>query len=318
MKTRGFPLSCLALLVAAAPASAQFKQEDGKGCKLGEVQSVFWEAGVTIKAGAGACKGIEAYAPVPSDWPEQEVVVFKEDITKTAKVEYITADGGVKVMVVRVPYLAPGEEVNALVTYELRRSVQQKPDDTSIYVVPNKRKLDRAVLPYLGTSPFIESRGAKIRALARQVGADKQKAWEQVEAVYDYVRENVKEEKGPLKGAVAALKDGTGSHEDMINVFVAICRAKDVPARTVWVHRHAYAEFYLEDDEGKGHWFPCQLAGARAFGEMPDRLPILQKGDNFRPPYDKRDQQRYLAVHLTIADAGAKPQCKFVHQTVSP
>lgn len=318
MKTRLFLLSCAAILIAAAPARAQFKQEDGKGCKLGETQTILWEAGVTVAATSGACRGIEAYVPVPYDFPEQEVVVAKEDITKTAKVEYITADGGVKVMVVRVPLLAAGEEVKALVTFELRRSAQQKPDDTAIYVLPNKRKLDRALLPWLGTSPFIEARSSKIRALAKQLGQDKPKAWEQIEAVYDYVREKIKEEKGPLKGAVAAMKDGAGSHEDMINAFVAICRAKDVPARTVWVPGHAYAEFYLEDDEGKGHWFPCQLAGARAFGEMPERLPVLQKGDNFRPPYDKRDQQRLLAVHITIADTAAKPKVKFFHHTVSP
>jgi len=55
-------------------------------------------------------------------------------------------------------------------------------------------------------------------------------------------------------------------------------------------------EFYLEDDKGKGHWFPCQSAGAREFGGINDTRPILQKGDNFRGPKGK---QRYMAEHLT-------------------
>ena len=52
----------------------------------------------------------------------------------------------------------------------------------------------------------------------------------------------------------------------------------------VWVPGHCYPEFYLEDAEGRGHWIPCQAAGTRAFGSMPEHRPILQKGDNFRVP----------------------------------
>ena len=36
----------------------------------------------------------------------------------------------------------------------------------------------------------------------------------------------------------------------------------------VWVDEHQYAEFTLEDEAGKGHWYPVQSAGSRAFGEM--------------------------------------------------
>lgn len=298
-------------------AFAQFKPDDTKGCRLGEWQTFYWQAGLTIQATEGPCKGIEAYVPVPSDWPEQEVVVAKEDVSKSVKMDYITADGDVRVMVIRIPHLAAGEEAKALVTFEVRRSSQLLPENTAIYRLPNKKKLDRKILPYLGTSPFIDPRQAKIRALAKEIGQDKKTAWEQVEAVYDYVREKIQQVPGPLKGPLAALKDGKASHEDMINTFVAICRAKEVPARTVWVPGHAYAEFYLEDDEGKGHWFPCQVAGNRAFGHMPERAIILQKGDNFRPPYNKRDTQRFMAVHLSIVDVDAPPKYKFVRQLVS-
>lgn len=296
---------------------AQFKQDDAKGCRLGERQTFYWQAGLTIQAGDGPCKGIEAYAPIPSDWPEQEVVVAKEDISKSAKIDYITADGGVRVMVIRIPHLAANEESKAVVIFEIRRSTQLAPENPAIYVLPNKKKMDRKMLAYLGGSPFIDPRNPKIRALAKEIGQDKKTAWEQVEAVYDYVREKIQEERGPLKGPLAALKDGKANHEDMINTFIAICRAKDVPARTVWVPGHAYAEFYLEDDEGKGHWFPCQIAGNRAFGEMPDRAPILQKGDSFHPPYNKREVQRFMAVHLSIVDVDAEPKYKFFRQLVS-
>ena len=255
--------------------------------------------------------------PVPGEWPEQEVKIDAEDIASSAKVDYTVADGEVKMMLIRIPLLPAGEEAKALVTFELRRSTQEPPDDTSIYVVPNKRKLDRTMLRHLGTSPFIEARQSKIRSLARKLGADKPTAWQQVEAIYDFVRETVKQKDGPVKGAVSALRSGEGSHEDMVSLFIALCRAKGVPARTVWIPGHCYAEFYLDDDEGKGHWFPCQVAGARAFGAMSDMRPILQKGDNFRPPYDRRDVQRYMAVHVSVADTAGKPRVKFVHESVA-
>lgn len=305
------------LMGLAELAWGQFKQEDTKGCRLGEVQTFYWQTGLTIQATAGPCKGIEAYVPVPSDWPEQEVVVAKEEVSKSVKMDYITADGDVRVMVIRIAYLGPGEEAKALVTFEVRRSSQLPPENPGIYRIPSKRKLERKILPYLGSSPYINPRHPKIRALAREIGQDKKIAWEQVEAVYDYVREKIQQVPGPLKGPLEALKEGKANHEDMINTFIAICRAKGIPARTVWVPGHAYAEFYLEDDEGNGHWFPCQVAGNRAFGQMPERAPILQKGDNFRPPYNRRDIQRFMAVHLSILDVDAPPKYKFVRQLVS-
>ena len=101
----------------------------------------------------------------------------------------------------------------------------------------------------------------------------------------------------PLRGAIAAIKDGTGDCEDMTSLFIALCRASNIPSRTVWVQGHCYPEFYLEDDKGEGHWFPCQAAGS-----------VLQKGDNFKPLNGKGERQRYLAEFLTGADSGGKPR----------
>jgi len=60
----------------------------------------------------------------------------------------------------------------------------------------------------------------------------------------------------------------------------------------VFVPDSCYAEFYLHDADGQGHWFPCQVAGPREFGGMSDHRPILQKGDNIRVPDEQKDPQR--------------------------
>ena len=96
----------------------------------------------------------------------------------------------------------------------------------------------------------------------------------------------------PAQGALAALKDGTGDCEELTSLFIAICRAANIPARTVWVPGHCYPEFYLVDDKGEGHWFPCQSAGKREFGGISETRPILQKGDSFRPPKGTKERQR--------------------------
>ncbi len=304
----------IAWTVLAGTAFGQFKQADSKGCPLGQSKTQRWQAGVIVTAASGPCQGIEATVPVPVDWPEQQVTIAEEDVSSSAKVSYRMVEGTVKQMVVRIARLRAGEEARAVVTVEVTKSAQLEPKDTSIYRLPEERKLPRELRAYLGPSPYIDCRHREIRALAKQIGVDAAMPWQRVEAIYDWVREHVEYQEGALKGAVAALNDKTGDCEDMSSLFIAICRAGEIPARTVWIPGHCYAEFYLQDKEGGGHWFPCQLAGTRAFGAMPDFRPILQKGDNFRAPHDRRQRKRYLAEHLS--GKGGRPKVRFIRQLV--
>ena len=61
---------------------------------------------MVIKASGGACRGMTGYAPVPTDWPEQEVNIVEEDVSPEAKVSYEMVDGGVRIMNVQVDILA--------------------------------------------------------------------------------------------------------------------------------------------------------------------------------------------------------------------
>ncbi|MFZ5830598.1 MAG: transglutaminase-like domain-containing protein [Planctomycetota bacterium] len=292
-------------------ALGQFQTDAGPegGIKLGESKTQRWRCGLSVEAVGGPCQGIVGYVPFPVEWPEQELKIVDEENSPQAKVSYENVEDA-KLMVVRIANLAAGQTATATVTFEIRRSTILPPDATSHFKIPEQRKLDRRVLPYLGPSPLIESRDPKIRTLAKQIPADKEAAWEKVEAIYDWVREEVEYKNGPIKGALAALRDGNGDCEELTSLFIAICRAAGIPARTVWVPEHCYPEFYLIDDKGEGHWFPCQAAGSREFGGILETRPILQKGDNFRPPWNRKDQQRYLAEHLV--GAGGRPKVKFI------
>jgi len=315
-------LLTLCALLQAGPATAQFKEGEPGGPQMGETRVSKWQAGFEVTAVGGPCKGIVGYIPVPVEWPEQQVKIAARDVSPGAKISFQPLDE-IKVMVLRIPQIQSNETIKALVTFEVHRSVQLLPaeKDRKAFVLPDVKKLEGSVRRYLAASPKIEPGSPAVRKAAKEVGADKEQAWERVEALYDWARKQVRyKQGGACKGAAAALRDGVGSHEDITSLFIALCRAANIPARTVWVPEFCYAEFYLVDAEGVGHWIPCQPAGARTFGQMPDTKPILAKGDGFHPPYPSREKQmRYLAESLigTPLPNGGRPQVKGVHQLVN-
>src|SRR5947199_326885 len=120
-------------------------------------------------------------------------------------------------------------------------------------VAANPPVIESQKKKWLNPSPLIESTNAKVRALARELPAGKETAWEQVQAILSGVREKVKFEVDPkdvFKGAIGALRDGKADREDLTATFVAVCRAAKVPARMVWAMDYCYAEFYLEEKAG--------------------------------------------------------------------
>lgn len=306
-----------ALCLITSPVGAQFIDEVPiEDNRLGPPQTVRLQVGIIVTATGSPLLGVTGSTPVPIDWPEQQVKVVDEQASSHARrVTYETVGGTMKRMVVTFPKIGPRDTAQAMVTFEITRRAILAPESTDEYRLP--KKIGRDVRPYLSSSPYIETRNARIRKAAREVTVNVEGDWKKAEAIYDWVRERVEYKKGPLKGAYAALRDGTGDCEELSSLFIAMCRINNIPARTVWIPGHCYPEFYLTDAEGVGHWFPCQAAGTRAFGSMPEYRPILQKGDNFKIK-EFKDRQRYVAEHLKIRDVrgGSKPKVEFVRRVL--
>lgn len=290
-----------------------------KGIRFDEEEVVQrWQVGIQIQA-ITECRGIFATAPIPTDWPEQRVEIVEEDLSpEVSDLKFRVLEGGVKQMMVRIPRLTAGKTAHALVTVEVRRKRILSPENGKVLEKP--KKLPRDIRKFLGFSPYIETRNPQIKAAARNVmksmPADTP-AWEQVETIYDWVRETIEYKNGKLKGAAAALKDGNGDCEELTSLFIAMCRLNGIPARTVWVPNHCYPEFYLEDDYGNGYWIPCQAAGTRDFGSMPDTRPVLQKGDNFDVPELRGKKQRYVAEYLKVGGTIRQPRVNFIRKTIA-
>ena len=300
----------LCLWLVRVTAAQLTKQEVTKGVHFGPESKKRYVVGMEIRAVGGTCQGLYGTIPVPTDWPEQQVSILKEDFTHHVQsVRYRQLANGIEEMHVSIPLLPAGEIAKALVTFDITRSVLKPPADVDLFVAP--QRLNRKIRRYLGPSPRIETADRRIRRMAKEIDSDSENVWKSVQAIFDLVRKKVDYQRGSLKGAAAALRDGRGNHEDITSLFIALCRVKGIPARTVWVLDHCYAEFYLHDDEGQGHWIPCQLTEKVSFGGTAEVRPILQKGDRFKIS-KQRKPVRYVPESLTGKAGVGRPHVTFV------
>lgn len=307
----------LVMLAALLPqAYAQLQEEANPYRRYGSARVSQYRVGVSVNARKGPVKNIVAMVAIPFDCDEQQVEIIEEDVSpECGEVEFrLLKQGEARQLKVTIPFLPGGQEAHAMFTYEVTTKTILPPEDTTKLVIPAKPGRD--LKQYLGKSPFIETNHPKIRKLARTILAEVDKEatdWERVEAFYDYVQENIEYVEGDDKSALQTLKDKKGDCQNISVLFIALCRTSKIPARIVWVHEHNYAEFGLEDDEGKLHWFPVESSGSRAFGEMPLARTIMQKGDNFKVPERPRTPLRY-ASNFMVGDAlpgSGKPKVKY-------
>lgn len=307
--------SVVACLVWTSLVHAADQRTDNSRLHLINPQTHRWQVGVVVRARGGPVTGIVATLPVPINWPEQTVTIVDKHVSPQVRsVRQRVLDQTVKQLIVTIPKLAAGQQAEVLLTLEITKrdiAILPKMDDLRI-----PSSLPRSLRKYLKPSPYIESQDRKIEQLAREITTRHKVPWKKVEAIYDWVRKQVHYQFDPkIKSATQALQDGTGDCEELSSLFIAMCRAANIPARLVWVPGHCYPEFYLEDAKGHGDWFPCQAAGTRSFGAIAEPRPILQKGDSFRIP-GSRKLQRYVHETLAASNAVVNPDVTFIRKSL--
>ncbi|MDA0660286.1 MAG: transglutaminase-like domain-containing protein [Planctomycetota bacterium] len=313
-----FCVGCVAPSCAEPPAEPTELPVESLGTRTDQPITKGWQVGLRINAAGGTCHNIVCTVPVPMEWREQAVKIVAQDVSPNiGQVSYRTLENGVRQMLVKIDRLNQGAQAHALVTFEVTTHTILPPKDTSLFKIPDRRQVPKDVQRFLKVGSHVEVKHPLIRKANAESIKDDAPAWEQVKAIYDHVRAQVKYLQGPLKGGVQALRDGHGDCESMTCLFLAMCRAHRVPARMVWVVDHAYPEFYLVDKKGQGYWFPCQVAGTEAFGAMPDARPILQKGEDFVVP-EQKGRQHYVSEYLagTPVRGAKQPTVEFIRQYV--
>ncbi|MEX2307319.1 MAG: transglutaminase-like domain-containing protein [Pirellulales bacterium] len=313
---------CAFLLIVAlhsASAAAQILAEEHSavGPRYGDAETIRFRVGAEITASRGACRNIVAMVTVPLECLEQEVKIVDEDFSaEVGEVTYRILQGGARQMLISVPFLSDGTTARAVVTAEVSTRTVLPPEKTDELKIP--KRLPGKLRIFVNGSPYIEVKHQRIRSLSKEILKDIDEDatdWEKIEAIYDHVLEHIAYVEGPDKGALETLRDGQADCQGRAALFIALCRANKIPARMVWVHGHAYPEFYLEDAKDEGHWYPCESAGTRAFGEMPLARTILQKGDNFRVP-ERKERLRYASDYLVgmPTPGGGKPKVNYIRE----
>lgn len=269
-----------------------------------------WRVGAVIQSPANPVTNLTVTFPIPTDWPEQQVNVYQENIPPEASRADFRDSEGVRQMVARLPRIGERSEVEINVVLDITVSALPYPDRTDHLVIPERPPRD--VRLHLSPSPLIESRSRTIRNQIKEIAKDNQLAWEQVQAIYDFVTTQIAVESKEVLGAEATLKQKMGSPEDLSNLFIALCRAHKVPARMVWADGGEYAEFYLQDDQGQGTWYPAVLEGNPEFGQMTRPRVIIQKGDNVKIP-EKSNRQRFVVEYVAgSGKGGGQPRVRFL------
>ena len=286
-----------------------------EGVRFDAVQTQHWRIGLILNTPV-TCTNVLATFPIPQAWPEQTVTLIDKTIDpRVSRWQTRDLPGGAKQVVVNMARVTAGSNVEVLFTFQVERQRILPPKQTDQLVAP--KRPSRELRIFMGDSPHIDASNGRVKSASREIAKnDFANDWEKVEHIYDFVRDNVDYVEGKLKNASQALKDGTGDCEEMTSLFVALCRNARIPARMVWIPGHCYPEFYLEDSQGKGHWYPCQAAGTRQFGRMDEYRPVLQKGDRFKVP-EVRERMRYVSEFFRCDKKGkSDPRPKFVREMI--
>lgn len=270
--------------------------------------------GVRVTAPDGNMLSTMATTVFPTPWPEQTVEIVESNLPTGFQSSFRDLPGGNQQLLLFSPLISANTVAEATIKLRITKSHIVGPEETTHFRIG--KRLPRDISAFLSSSPYIETNSSELKKIVREIeDSEPLTDWKKVEMLYDWVRDNITYQRGDLKTVREALRDRSGDCEEMTSAFVALCRVARVPARVVWIPNHCYPEFYLEDQQGHGHWFPCQVAGTRNFGAMPEYLPILQKGDRFKVP-EHTEVQRYLADHLTSKKVLSRndPQVEFIRQ----
>ncbi|HEV3338928.1 MAG TPA: transglutaminase domain-containing protein [Pirellulales bacterium] len=258
--------------------------------------------------GTGPASDITTTTVAPLEYPEQKILESSIDV-RGCRAEVRKLAEGAGQLVLAAAEIGAGQVIRAVARFRMTLFKQYFGYHAEQFparqeVPPEIRKT------CLQDSPGIQVRARQVRSLAAELTSGTPKhPFEQAKTFAEWVPKNIKPQIGSYTSVTAALDDRRGDCEEMAAVFVALCRSVGIPARLVWVPNHNWAEFYLTDNDGKGHWIPAHTACYSWFGYNGAHELVLQKGDRLMLP-EKRKQVRLLADWTRYS--GSAPKVRYV------
>ncbi len=264
--------------------------------------------GVELK-GEGNATGIRASTPVPTEHPEQVIDDVRIE-TDGCQASFQKLGEGAAQLVLAAPSIVRGQIVRAIARYRLtiKKQYQGYERDQFPEEQPDSPAEIRKL--YLHDSPGIHTSSSEVRRLSAELcGTSQTHPWDLARTFSEWGSEHIKPKRGPFIGVVNALRRRSGDCEEFAGVFVALCRSIGIPARLVWVPNHNWAEFYLTDIDGKGHWIPVHTSCYSWFGWTGVHELVIQKGDRLSVPHDSKLQR---LIPDWAQWSGKRPELRFV------
>jgi hypothetical protein len=235
--------------------------------------------------GRGDAGGVLATTTLPVSCPEQKIEL-EQVRGYGCRAEIRQVGPHARQLLLAAPAICAGQTIRAAVTSTVVVSKQYHGYRAEMF--PHEQTLPADVRrTYLGDSPGIQTRLPELRQLWEELTQGVEHPWDRAARYAEWTRKNIRPQIGRFTSVEKALANRRGDCEEMSAVFVALCRAGGIPARLVWVPNHNWAEFYLHDAQGQGHWIPAHLACYFWFGWTGAHELVLQKGDRLHVPERK-------------------------------
>jgi transglutaminase-like putative cysteine protease len=155
----------------------------------------------------------------------------------------------------------PGQQLKVVITKDIEVSTYEKeiPNDTNTEINDDNKL-------FLEPQTRVESDNSEIIEKAEELTKGKTSDYKKAQAIYEFVNLELTydtDDKYSNKGALSALRNKRGVCEEYATLFVALCRAENIPARLIEGYRldndkkdekgnieavnHVWPEVYLKD-----------------------------------------------------------------------
>lgn len=241
---------------------------------IGHCQVVYEDAGTfliehTAKL-AGEFREAELWVPIPLNWPMQTA----SDLTVDPPDAEIVLDESKTIGLAVLSIPGPATEASLTVRYKVRchpPKFDKAALDARTY--PPYDEDSEVYKQFTAPSTRIESGTPRIAALGKKFVESEANPYRRARAIYDYVIDACSYSDGPARGAAAMLERRVGCCADYAQLFAAVCRAADIPARECAGYTagkdsnwHSWAEFYLPEVG----WVPCDPQTGDSHDEAAD------------------------------------------------
>jgi hypothetical protein len=256
--------------------------------------------------GTDSARSITATTPVPIELPEQKIDDVRiETQGCLARLRPLTPLAAQ--LMLAAPGIVRGQTIRA--TAHFRLTLHKEYFGYEKDQFPASQVVSKDLRVCLNDGPGIQVRDKDVREMAARVAGQSEHPWDKAKAFHQWVWENIRARIGSYTSVFAALRDRVGDCEERAAVFVAFCRASGIPARLVWVPNHNWAEFYLHDEQGQGHWIPAHTSAYSWFGWTGAHEMVLQKGDNIEVPEQHKSMR---LVNDWAQWMGSRPKTRFL------